>query len=65
MIILNERHLIRILGRYVDYYNRARTHLSLHKDAPDGREIEPPSVGEVRAIPEVGGLHHRYTRKAA
>ena len=37
VVILNERHVLRILGRYVDYYNRARTHLSLSKDSPDGR----------------------------
>jgi hypothetical protein len=42
-----------------------RTHLSLEKDAPDGRNIEPPSLGAVLSIPEVGGLHHRYSRRAA
>jgi hypothetical protein len=35
------------------------------KDAPDGRPIEPPELGPVIAIPEVGGLHHRYVRRAA
>ena len=45
VIILNEKHLSRILARYVDYYNRARTHLSLDKNSPDGREIEPRSMG--------------------
>lgn len=65
VIVLNERHLLRILGRYVDYYNRSRTHLSLGKDAPAGRAVEEPAMGELQAAAEVGGLHHRYTWKAA
>jgi len=32
IIVLNARHLRRILGRYFDYYHRTRTHLSLVKD---------------------------------
>ena len=65
VLVLNERHLRRILTRYVAYYHCARTHLSLEKDAPDGRPIEQPEAGAVREIPEVGGLHHRYVRRAA
>ena len=34
---LNELHLRRILGSYLDYYHGSRTHLSLGKDTPDGR----------------------------
>jgi putative transposase len=65
VLVLNERHLRRILTRYVAYYHRARTHLSLEKDAPDGRPIERPETGPVLEILEVGGLHHRYLRQAA
>ena len=65
VLVLGERHLRRILTRYFAYYHRARTHLSLDKDAPDGRPIEPPELGTVIPIPEVGGLHHRYVRRAA
>jgi putative transposase len=50
--------LRRILTRYFAYYHRARTHLSLDKDAPDVRPIQQPGVGPIMAIPEVGGLHH-------
>ena len=64
-LVLSERHLRRILTRYFGYYHQARTHLSLDKDAPDGRPIEPPERGPVIPIPEVGGLHHRYLRRAA
>jgi hypothetical protein len=62
---LSERHLRRILTRYFVYYHQARTYLSLDKDAPDLRPIEPPELGPVIPIPEVGGLHHRYVRRAA
>ena len=65
VLVLSERHLRRILTRYFAYYHRARTHLALDKDAPDGRPIEPPELGPVIPIPEVGGLHHRYVRRAA
>jgi transposase InsO family protein len=65
VLVLSERHLRRILTRYFAYYHRARTHLALDKDAPDGRPIERPEAGTVVPIPEVGGLHHRYVRRAA
>src|SRR5207244_11130146 len=62
---LGERHLRRILARYFEYYHRARTHLSLDKDAPDARAVELSDAGRIVEIPEVGGLHHRYVRRAA
>ena len=65
VIVFNERHLLGVLTRYFDYYHRARTHFSLEKDAPETRDVEPPHLGPIRAIPQVGGLHHRYTRRAA
>jgi putative transposase len=65
VVVLGERHLRRIVVAYFDYYHRARTHLSLDKDAPDGRSIEPPGSGTIISVPEVGGLHHRYVRQVA
>ena len=65
MIVLNESSLRRILKSYFQYYERTRTHLALEKDAPEGRAIQPPEVGVVLEFPEVGGLHHRYERRAA
>ncbi|MFZ0888440.1 MAG: integrase core domain-containing protein [Candidatus Binataceae bacterium] len=65
VLVINERHLRRVLFSYVDYYHRSRTHLSLDKDCPDPRPIQPPNRGKVIAIPQVGGLHHRYERLAA
>lgn len=64
LIILNEQHLRRILREYVHYYNQSRPHLALDRNAPTPRDVEPPSQGPIVAFPEVGGLHHRYTRAA-
>ena len=65
VIVLGERHLRRVGAGYVRHYNRSRTHLGLAKDAPEGRPIQRREVGPVVAVPEVGGLHHRYERRAA
>jgi len=62
VIVLGEQHLRRIMARYVDYYNNWRPHLSLDRNAPNPREVQPPEKGEVVAVPMVGGLHHRYVR---
>ena len=64
MIILNEDHLKRMLDEYIEYYNTARPHQSLERNAPVPREVEPPEKGQIVAIPHLGGLHHRYTRAA-
>ncbi len=64
VIVFNEAHLIRILTAYFKYYHQSRTHLSLDRNAPIPREVEPPSQGRVIAIPQVGGLHIRYARAA-
>lgn len=65
VIILGERHLRNILKSYFDYYEHTRTHMSLSKDAPWPRAVEPPELGHVVQVPQVGGLHHRYQRRAA
>jgi putative transposase len=65
MIVLNERSLRRHLQAYADYYHGTRTHLALQKDCPEPRDVQPPNLGPVVSIPEVGGLHHRYIRLAA
>jgi Integrase core domain len=60
MIVSGEAHLRRILKTYAAYYNEVRTHLSLGKDAPNFRRAE--TVGNIVAMPILGGLHHRYVR---
>jgi transposase InsO family protein len=65
VVVFGERHLRRLLTAYFAYSHRARTHLLLDKDAPNGRPIEPPELGRVISIREVGGLQHRYIRRPA
>jgi transposase InsO family protein len=65
VVVIGERPLLRILSKYIAYYNAVRTHLSLGKDAPEPRSVQPPSQGTVVEVPRVGGLHHQYVRRAA
>ncbi|MGH7438453.1 MAG: integrase core domain-containing protein [Polyangiaceae bacterium] len=65
VIVLGERHLLRLVRAHVAYYNEDRPHMALDGDAPVARSVEPPSAGSVGALPRVGGLHHRYARQAA
>ena len=65
VIVFNEASLYRHLKSFVTYYHESRTHLSLGKDSPESRAVQPPELGRIVAIPQVGGLHHRYERRAA
>jgi len=65
VIVWNETSLRRILRSYFQYYEKSRTHLALAKDAPEPRAVDRPENGRIVAIPQVGGLHHRYERRAA
>jgi putative transposase len=64
VIVFTEASLYRHLRNFADYY-WSRTHLRLQKDTPDSRAVQAPEAGRIVAIPEVGGLHHRYERRAA
>ena len=64
VIVLNEAHLRWMLSSFLDYYHASRPHQSSGSNAPTPRDIEPPSRGRVIGIPQVGGLHHRYSRAA-
>ena len=61
-IVVNERHLQRLLSDLVAYCHDDRTHLGLAKGTPSGRTATAKPIGnsEVVAIPRIGGLHHRY-----
>jgi putative transposase len=63
VIVLNERHLRRLLKDYVRYYHEDRTHLGLGKDTPGGRvpASGPSNRHKVISLPRLDGLHHRYT----
>ena len=62
VIVLNERHLRRLMSEYVRYYHQDRTHLALEKRTPGGREATKSSDAACKVIsmPRLGGLHHRY-----
>jgi len=67
VIVINRAHLKRILTEYFAYYHDDRTHLSLEKNTPNNRLVEPKPADKYKvvAMPRVGGLHHRYCRQAA
>jgi putative transposase len=64
-IVLNERHLKRLMSLYLDYYHTWRTHQTLDGDAPDGRPVRPAGPCNVVEFPVLQGLHHVYLPKAA
>ena len=65
VMVFNETSLYHHLKAFVTYYHNSRTHLSLAKDSPESRRVQPPELGPIAAIPQLGGLHHRYERRAA
>jgi transposase InsO family protein len=60
VVVFAERHLRHVLSCYMEYYNAARTHLSLDKDTPVRRAVQ--SIGHIQARTVLGGLHHQYAR---
>jgi putative transposase len=67
VIALNEHHLRRLIRDYVNYHHADRIHDSLEKDTPNGRPVEqkPTANSIVLSMPRMGGLHHRYSWRAA
>ncbi|MEN8006661.1 MAG: integrase core domain-containing protein [Candidatus Krumholzibacteriota bacterium] len=65
VIVLNEKHLRRVLKEFLAYYHDSRTHLGLEKDTPRPRAVQPLDAGPVIGQSILGGLHHRYNRDAA
>ncbi|MBL3529669.1 MAG: transposase, partial [gamma proteobacterium endosymbiont of Lamellibrachia anaximandri] len=65
IVVLNDRHLKRILTSYFNYFHCWRTQLSLGMDSPESRSVQPPELGKVVQFSEVGSLHHHYERVAA
>ena len=58
VVIFSELHLRHVLLSYMEYYNGARTHLSLNKDTPTPRAVQ--AVERILTTPILGGLHHHY-----
>ena len=64
IIVLDDRHLGRIVGDYKGYFNEARPHQGIGQRIPG----KPPGVADVTkpivVMPVLGGLHHDYRRAA-
>lgn len=62
VIVLNERHVKRLMNEYVSYYHDDRTHLGLGEQTPMERKVSEGTraSGKVISMPRLGGLHHRY-----
>ncbi len=65
VIVLDERHLRRLLGDYFQHYHRWRCHRSLAMDCPEPRTVQGPEHGQVVEVAEAGGLYRHYERRAA
>jgi putative transposase len=65
IVVINEESLRATLRSYFSYYHDSRCHLGLNKDSPEPREVQSPEKGGIVETPKVGGLHHRYERRAA
>ncbi|MFZ0890006.1 MAG: integrase core domain-containing protein [Candidatus Binataceae bacterium] len=59
-VVFGEAHLRRIIRAHAAYYNDVRTHLALEKNAPVPRAVQ--RIGQIAAVPLLGGLHHQYVR---
>src|SRR5260221_11653353 len=60
VVAFSEEHLRQVLKSYASYYNTARTHRSLDKDAPVSRPVQ--RTGRIVSHALVGGMHHQYVR---
>lgn len=67
VMVLGERHLIRLMRTYISYYQRIVATWDSTKDTPNQRPVTPrPSpTPKVVALPRMGGLHHRYEWREA
>jgi putative transposase len=64
LLIVNERHLRRVLAAYLRHYNAARPHRSLGQLAPAQAGTRPPEINlaehRIRRKQVLGGLIHEY-----
>jgi transposase InsO family protein len=62
VIVLDEQHLLAVLGEFMAYYNKERPHRSLGLQTPE--PMLRPVTGAIRSHPVLNGLHHVYERAA-
>ena len=63
VIVINEKHLRKLLKEYFHYYNTQRTHLGLNKDCSEPREVNV--IGKIEKVTVANRLHNYYFRNAA
>jgi putative transposase len=65
-LIVNRRHLERVLRVFVAHQNAHRPHRALKLQPPQPAEPPPtPPIGEIRRRDRLGDLIHEYHRDAA
>ena len=64
-MVINEESLRATLRSYFTYYQDSHRHLGLDKDPPDTLDVQSTEKGYIVEILKVGGIHHRYERRAA
>ena len=64
MIVVDERHLGRLMGEYKDYFNEARPHQGIGQRIPGKPALVTDVTKPIVAKPVLGGLHHDYRRAA-
>ena len=65
VVVLNERHLRKLLVDFLDHYHLWRSHRALAMDCPEPRLVQGPQHGAVVEVAEAGGLNRHYERRAA
>jgi hypothetical protein len=62
ILVLDDRHLHRVVTEYVRYHNEARPHQGLRQRTPV--PAEHPAERKIITLPVLAGLHHEYRRAA-
>src|SRR5229473_5895502 len=63
ILILNCRHLERVLTEWFEHYNRARPHRALELRTPIARSDPVPTAGPVTCTERLGSLLREYARE--
>jgi putative transposase len=65
-LILNDRHLMRVVREYTKYFNQERPHQGIGQRVPNyyDRPVSNPT-GNISSRAILGGLHHSYFRVTA
>jgi putative transposase len=66
VLLIGDKHLRRVVGEYVSYFNACRPHQGIGQAIPNAPANDNVvAAGYVVARPILGGLHHDYRRTAS